>query len=444
MLSIWDKIAGNKDDFSAEHRAYNTISIVTLAILCVLLPFNLMIGLVPISTMMGILIVLISGFYYISRVLQKFYVSITLYAIVSYAVLILTYYFNAGINGPTLLLFFLTFMLLIAFTPRKQHPVWGLAHTVIGGLLVYAEEIWPGWIVNVYENDAHRYLDFASSYIVTLGLVYFATIYLRNSYDREKKLSDRREKSIIAQNKQLEQINQEKNKLFSIIAHDLRSPITSIKGYLQMVSNQNLSADERAFWETELLQHTDRTLEMLSNILSWSKSQMDGKEVKLKPLNLHHTLQSTVEIQKAIGAGKGVSIHYYPDIAVNVMADPDMLQLVVRNLISNSIKFTDAGGDVNINIRTKENNCIIAIKDNGIGMPHELQKQIFSLNIQSTVGTMNEKGVGLGLALCKEYIELQNGTIWFESIANAGSIFYLSLPLAAEPKPAIVKSTQIK
>ena len=110
--------------------------------------------------------------------------------------------------------------------------------------------------------------------------------------------------------------------------------------------------------------------------------------------------------------------------------DEDMLQLVVRNLLNNAIKFTPSFGKISISTTTDNDRVIIAIIDNGAGIPLEQQHEIFSLKIRSTYGTNNEKGIGLGLVLCKEYIELQNGSIQFESQPEAGTTFFISLPAA--------------
>ncbi|SDM22065.1 Histidine kinase-, DNA gyrase B-, and HSP90-like ATPase [Daejeonella rubra] len=117
--------------------------------------------------------------------------------------------------------------------------------------------------------------------------------------------------------------------------------------------------------------------------------------------------------------------------SIIVLADKDMLQLVIRNLLNNAVKFTAVGGKISIRSTVENNNCIITVTDNGRGIPYDMQADLFSMKVKSTYGTRNEKGVGLGLALCKEFAEIQNGKIWFESVPGKGTTFYISMVLSS-------------
>ncbi|MCY1532718.1 Phytochrome-like protein cph1 [compost metagenome] len=236
---------------------------------------------------------------------------------------------------------------------------------------------------------------------------------------------------IRAQKEQLEKSNSEKNKLMSIISHDLRSPLMNIQNYLQLLNENRVDDSNRAAVEKSLLQSTNGAVEMLSNFLHWSKSQMDGVNANPAIINLHTALQSTLEMEKVNAAKKDIALNIHIPATLQVLADVDMLQLVVRNLISNAIKFTPAGGKIEVNAVTAAKECKITIKDNGIGIAPEKQDKIFSIRAESTYGTLNEKGIGLGLMLCKDFIERQGGRIDFESSPGEGSGFYIFIPLPA-------------
>ena len=193
---------------------------------------------------------------------------------------------------------------------------------------------------------------------------------------------------------------------------------------------EDIDAIQKQMVEAELLLLTKNTSDMLSNLLSWSKSQMDGVVVTFSIINISESLRNTLDVQKLIANKKGVNLEYEINEAVNITGDKDMLQLVVRNLVNNAVKFTPAGGYVKIQSNITGADCRLVIKDNGIGISAEQQKELFTLKSKPTYGTMNEKGVGLGLLLCKEFIELQNGRIWFISSPGLGTTFYISLPLA--------------
>jgi signal transduction histidine kinase len=231
------------------------------------------------------------------------------------------------------------------------------------------------------------------------------------------------------QNQQLEHLNSEKNKLMSIIAHDLRGPLSNIQNYLELVSEYGLEKEEREIVEGDLLKVTQNTLNMLSKLLIWSKSQMDGVVVKLNDVNLKDALKTTLELERMLALKKGILPSCQIDPSITVVADSDMLQLVIRNLMSNAIKFTPVGGSVDLRTEIVMNECKISIIDNGTGIPFEQQKNIFSLKSGSTFGTQNEKGVGLGLLLCKEFTEQQGGRISFESTPGRGSTFFVYMPI---------------
>jgi signal transduction histidine kinase len=190
-----------------------------------------------------------------------------------------------------------------------------------------------------------------------------------------------------------------------------------------------LNNEEREVVESDLLKVTQSTLNMLSKLLIWSKSQMEGVIVKLSNLNLHNVLTNTLEMERMLAFKKEITLTYQIDPSIDIVADSDMLQLVVRNLVSNAIKFTQKGGIVEVCTEMLMGECKLSVKDNGNGITYEQQPDIFSLKARSTFGTNNEKGVGLGLILCKEFTEQQGGRIGFESTPGLGSNFFIFIPL---------------
>jgi signal transduction histidine kinase len=155
---------------------------------------------------------------------------------------------------------------------------------------------------------------------------------------------------------------------------------------------------------------------------------MEGVNVRLQKHNLFQVLASTVNTQHAIAGKKEIGFNNNIDKQAVAICDEDMLQLVVRNLLNNAIKFTPSMGEITISSKQESNSVCLMVADNGLGIPCEQHKEIFSLKIRSTYGTGNEKGIGLGLVLCKEYIELQGGSISFESEPGRGTTFFITLP----------------
>jgi two-component system sensor histidine kinase/response regulator len=180
----------------------------------------------------------------------------------------------------------------------------------------------------------------------------------------------------------------------------------------------------------ELLTLTKNTSNLLTNLLTWSKLQMDGKGVRLSSENVYETVERVLSIQRMLADKKAVNIVSRVNPATYITADHNMLELVIRNLINNAIKFTPSGGQIDIGLQIQEHTCNLVVADNGIGIDPGQQDEIFSLKTQSTFGTNNEKGIGLGLVLCKELLALQEGELWFESTPGKGTTFYASFPLS--------------
>jgi len=197
-----------------------------------------------------------------------------------------------------------------------------------------------------------------------------------------------------------------------------------------LLSLVELDPKEKAEIQKNLLNSTRQTSEMLQNILVWSNDQMDGVAVKLARLNIHDTLANTIDVQNNLAIEKEISLHYEANHQLFAYADPDLLQLIVRNLLNNAIKFSPNGSAIHLTTKEQENECLITISDNGIGITDEEKPFVFSLKSKGTYGTNKEKGVGLGLKLAKTYVELQHGKIWFDSYIGKGTTFYVSLPIA--------------
>lgn len=434
-----ERLIGNAVSTTLEERIFHNVCLVSIAALIFAAVFSYFTHLLPLCLIHSIVCVLVVYTYYYSRFKNKSKQSIIFYSILSNILFVVNYYLNSGINGPTLMLFILSMFSLIAVAPKKHIWIWISLNILEICTLLYLEYTAPDGYLNSYADKFSRYLDLAVSYPIVIFFIYQVTRYIRNSYDKEKK-------NVENKAQELEFANDTKNKLLSILAHDLRSPLGSIQGYLEILVDANLSADEKINIQKNLLQKTQHTGEMLSNLLSWTQAQMEGVRVKLIKLNLHNTLKNTLFVQANIAKQKGITIQHNLDSHIWLVADQDMLQLVIRNLVNNAIKFTSNGGVIKISSQILEGSCVIGVIDNGVGIPYTRQKDIFSLKGESTYGTKKEKGVGLGLLLCQEFIQLQKGKIWLESDPGVRTAFYVSLKSCLAPvetEPSDYKKTLI-
>jgi signal transduction histidine kinase len=231
-------------------------------------------------------------------------------------------------------------------------------------------------------------------------------------------------------NKELEKLNDTKQKLFSIIAHDLRSPIGQLKNSLDLVSKQHLSPEAFQQISSKLSSEVDHLHSTLDNLLRWSISQLHGIKVMPVKTSLQEVIDKQAILFKQSLELKNIRFSQQ-NLDVFVFADPDHLMLIIRNLISNSIKYSYENGNIIIRSYPKDDCIMIEVADDGMGMNEQVRASLFSNgSMVSNAGTSNEKGTGLGLKLCKEFIEHNNGRLWVESTEGKGTTFYISLPAA--------------
>ncbi len=229
----------------------------------------------------------------------------------------------------------------------------------------------------------------------------------------------------------LKELNAAKDKLFNIIAHDLRTPISGlISMHKALIENYEvLSPNEIHELLIEVLDYAIQSFNLLENLLQWSRTQSGTIPFKPEPVDIFEIAQASKVINEPNAKKKQISIVNLVPQGSYSMLDRNMITTVFRNLISNAIKFTNPGGKVQIDLKENENLYEIAVSDNGIGMSQEQIGRLFKIGEHiSTIGTANEKGSGLGLILCKEFVEKNQGTLRVESNLGEGSKFIINLP----------------
>ena len=419
----WSALIGDELLYSMECRIFNAVSIFAAIVASLNAIINFAIGLDLYGYLMLPLIAVLLFGYYLSRYKNKLSIAIGIFAISFNLLCGGTYFAADGSNGVNLFTFIIIIFILSTVTPKKEFWIWIPLNIIFLAILLTIEYLHPEMVKTIYVDQQHKLLDTAQTFFEVVILISIITMYMKKNYNREKELA---KKSLIA----LENSNQTKNKLFSIVAHDLKSPLSSIETYLSLLNEMDINNEEKVEIERQLLSSTRQTSEMLQNILSWAKDQMDEIKANLSSIFIYDTLKHTVSLQKSIAQEKEINLIFLADEDLKAIADPDMLQLIVRNLLNNAIKFSLPGGTVVLSISGLNGKCILSIKDDGIGIAQDQHSLIFSLNSNATYGTNKEKGVGLGLKLTKTYVELQNGKIWLESELNKGTNFFVSLDLS--------------
>jgi PAS domain S-box-containing protein len=230
----------------------------------------------------------------------------------------------------------------------------------------------------------------------------------------------------------LKELNQLKDRLFSIISHDLRSPLLSLMDILSMAKDGIVSDEEFRSYLPTLSKNIGYTSGLVENLLQWSKSQLEGTVLNSLHFDIKDNISYIVNSFGHAAADKGITLQNNVVLPTIVYADMDMIQAVLRNLVSNAIKFCSKGDKIAISADVKRDMITIWIADTGVGIDEENIDKLFGTNNFTTRGTTNEQGTGLGLLLCKDFVEKNGGTIGVESKPGQGSRFYFTLP--AYPK----------
>jgi len=240
------------------------------------------------------------------------------------------------------------------------------------------------------------------------------------------------EKSVAVKTAELNELNASKDKFFSIIAHDLKNPFNTIIGFSDMMKESIKQNDSSSFYEYAVRINTSavQTLRLLENLLEWANSQRGKLSFTPLPVKLNELIKDEFIMVEDMAKNKNIELKSHVNDTLTIVADKDMIRTIIRNLITNAVKFTHKNGQVQVNAVTYKYNLEIAVTDNGIGMTKETIAKLFRIDANLlTRGTENEKGTGLGLFLCKEFVEKHGGKIWAESEAGRGSTFKFIIPL---------------
>ncbi len=250
----------------------------------------------------------------------------------------------------------------------------------------------------------------------------------RTSYLRNEKISS--QNAVIRNsNKKLKKLIMTKNKLISILSHDLRSPINSLKSLLEMTNSGDVSLEEFQIYVGQISSRIELTENLIENLLIWAKSQVSGDYLHAFPFSLKEVTEKNIRLFQENASKKDIKIVFNGQEDIVVNAHEESINMVVRNLLSNSLKFTPTGGEIGIYFKQNGKYAEFQISDTGIGISEKDINKIFSYENFTTLGTEKEKGTGLGLAICQDFINKNKGKLWVENNEPKGTIFKFKLPL---------------
>ncbi|NOT75113.1 MAG: hypothetical protein HOP08_09315 [Cyclobacteriaceae bacterium] len=336
-------------------------------------------------------------------------------------------------NGMLLLTFIYAIYSILKAWRAKSND----AKIILLGVLA----AFPFILTEIIQNSRFFYpKHFEFMYLVELGLlafllfqVYLLANHYGKAYRNLESLNLNLEKIVTERTSQLTTANTVKDRLLSVMSHDIKSPLNSLRGILQIYNKGSISQQEFGHFAQHIENDLSKTNLLVENIVFWTASQLKGVVVKKEKFNLGLLTEEIVQLFQTMSASKQITLNHNVPNDFMIISDRNILNFVIRNMIANAVKFSFEGGEVNIIVSRSNEGLLIQIKDKGVGMNEiTLASLLRPDRTMSTSGTSNEKGTGLGLALCLEYLQKLGGQLSVESIEGKGSMFSIVLPTETE------------
>ncbi len=302
-----------------------------------------------------------------------------------------------------------------------------IRHIVMAGLWVFLGFLcvqfgmqyrWPGFEQYVYKNDtilsAINYMSAVFFIVLTAFMIKFQVWQF--------------EKTIRKKKEELKQLNMVKDKVFSIISHDLRGPIASLISFVHSIEENDFTEQEFRAYLPDLRGNLEQTADLLNNLLTWSRSQIKNVELRVEKVSVYDLTSKTFRSLASQSGEKNIILVNEVPVDCYAYTDERSSEIVLRNLVANAIKFTGSGGMVVVSVEEENGFVKLKVKDNGVGIHPDNQKLIFSDTYYTTPGTFREKGTGLGLMICRDLVERGGGQLNFESQFQKGTEFTFSMP----------------
>jgi signal transduction histidine kinase len=301
----------------------------------------------------------------------------------------------------------------------------------------------------IYEVKHENRLLYFFNHLLALGFIFYGLFLIKKENTgyqfkilakqralHRKNLEINKQRQIISekagllevQRAELAELNVLKTKLFSVIAHDLKSPMYALRNLFHSMHQKNMPANQVKAYVPEVLMDLNYTIGLMENLLQWSKTQMQSAMVRPEELDISKMINEVIQLMRLQAEAKQIYIENKNSAPVIAIADKDMVNVVLRNILSNAIKFTPQQGNIEIGVNELNSFIEVYVQDSGAGISREAMKKIQENNFYSTKGTASEAGTGLGLMLCKEFLAKNGGQMHIESEPGKGSIFSFTLP----------------
>ena len=428
IKEIRDYVFAENENFSLEHRIFLSATAVGVLI-CVVGGFiNFMLAPSPVTILVPLFlsIVLIVIYYFVrfKKIVKPFLTPIIIISIFGNSIL---WIFTGGINGSDIMIAFIILIIGTLVVPEKI-KIYIFILFIAANIFIHLIQFYRPDLIIYYPTETARWADNIITLIYSSYFVYLIIRLILKNYNLEKLKVEKSEIN-------LHQLNADKDRFISILGHDLKNPFNNILGFSEILTDEidSLNKDEIKDIAKDIHKSAQITNKLLEDILMWARTQQGKIPFKPHKISFTEICKNIIETLKPNADAKNITIDYSAPMEIIIFADNDMLKTVLRNLVSNAIKFTNNSGVINISAEVNSENVTISVSDNGIGIPSENLAKLFDISeVLSTKGTAGETGTGLGLLLCKEFVEKHGGKIWVESTVGEGSDFKFTLPVFNE------------
>jgi len=418
-------VFAEKENFPLEHRIFLSAIVVgiVLSVLGGIVNFILAPSQIAVIIPLILSVSLIAIYYFVrfKKIVTPFVTPIIIIAIFGISTI---WIYNGGINGSNIMPAFIILILGILVVPNKIKKYIIILFMALNILILLIQFYRPDLITN-FPNETDRWIDNLITLIYSSYIIYLIIRFVHKNYTLERYKAEMSEI-------RLHQLNADKDRFISILGHDLKSPFNNLLGLSEVLKEDisKLDIDEIETLANQIHTTAQNTYNLLEDILKWAGAQQGKIPFEPQILNFRDICIDIFEILSPNANTKNITINYSAPDKINIFADIDMLKTLIRNLVSNAIKFTNNGGVININAEQNSENVTISVSDNGIGITPDNLKKLFDISeVLTTKGTAGESGTGLGLLLCKEFVEKHGGKIWVESEVGKGSEFKFTLPV---------------
>lgn len=354
--------------------------------------------------------------------------------------------YAGNINVGIELLFILYGVLAVFFLQKISHIVFAICFSVACYLLVVAAFTDYKYVLAEINFTYYVINQFLSLAFIFVGLVLiksentgyqkemlYANWELINTNEeiyKQRLQLEEKAGLLEEQTLQLVELNSVKNRLFSVVSHDLKTPIYSLRNLFKGMHENDLPASQIKLYVPEILTDLNYTIGLMENLLQWAKSQMQGDNINQQLIDVGDLMKEVKHMLRLQAENKKIYVNFKTDKPIYIYADKDMMNLVLLNLVSNAIKFTPENGKVSLSAMVKDETVEVQVHDTGKGISNDDKKKLFGNTYFTTKGTANEAGTGLGLMLCKEFVNKNGGEIFVESEEGKGSTFTFTIPKA--------------